>query len=380
MKSYDVIIIGRGLSALSTAWHLRRLGIGRVCLMAPNQNWSNCISFSGHMATASLHDNISRTVHNLGVEAAKDLLALGRLGFSQLVDLLETWRLPHATGQVIRIGLSDHETTEMEVATKWLKENGFPSALKKASLPFHGCRSVQHDGTAAVSFDMQGLLSRLEQDLNAETMVTTVGSLEEKESGVVVNTSCGKKFHSEIVVAACHAGIKTLVPELATALVNHADQRVEFDLVEGDAPIEPGDHVLAEHSHFWVTYTHQKRLIAGGARFLRKWGGVEAESATVMDHVSTTVKNKWEDIFDIKLSEPISARGFIELYACDELPIIGPMFGNSRILVTSGYMNSGSSFALAAGQGLAEYVATGKSKSVSSIFLPNRLRSLPESN
>ena len=182
------------------------------------------------------------------------------------------------------------------------------------------------------------------------------------------------------MVAACHAGIKTLVPELATTLVNHADQRVEFDLLEGDAPIEPGDHVLAEHCHFWVTYTHHKKLIAGGARFLRKWGGVEAESSTVMDHISTTVKKKWEDIFDIKLSEAISARGFIELYACDELPIIGPMFGNSRILVASGYMNSGSSFALAAGQGLAEYVATGKSKSVSSIFLPNRLRSLPESN
>lgn len=379
MNSYDVIIIGRGLSALSTAWHLRRLGIRRLCLVAPNRTWSNCGSYLGHTATVSLHDNITRSVHNLGADVARDLLALSRRGFSQLVDFLQTWNLPHATGQVIRLGLSEHEAVEMEIASKWLSENGFPSGHEKNSTSYSGCHSVQYDGAASVSFDMQELLNRFEKDLKTETIVTTVASLAEQPGCIAVNTSCGKKYHSELVVTACHEGIKNLVPDLASTLVNHADQRIEFELVRGKIPLMPGDHVLAGHGHFWATYTRQKRLIAGGAKFLRKWGGVEAASASVMDNVSMAVKKKWEEVFAIKLSAPISTRGFIELYACDELPVIGPMYGNSRILVASGYRNSGGSFALVAGQSLAEFITTGNSKTLSPRFLPIRLRSLPES-
>jgi len=188
------------------------------------------------------------------------------------------------------------------------------------------------------------------------------------------------KFHCELVVVACHDGIKQLVPDLAPALINHADQRIEFKILGGHIQLNPGDHVVAGHNHYWLTYSHRRSVIAGGARFLRKWGGVEAEGAPVINDITKTVKEKWEQILNIKLSPPQSANGFIELYACDELPIIGPMFGQSRILVASGYMNSGASFSLAAAQGLAELITKGHSASVSPNFWPARLRSLPESN
>ena len=378
MKSYDVIIVGRGLSALSTAWHLKRLGIRRLAIIAPKRDTSNCASCSGHTATASLFENISRTVHNLGEDVAQDLLSLARHGFSQLADFIDRWDMANATGQVIRLSLSDHETREMDVATRWLENHGYPASHDKKRRSSSGCHSTQYDGAAAVSFDMGILLEHLENDINVDTMLTTVSSIERHSSEIVVHTSCGEKYPCEIVVTACHEGIKTLVPELANALINHADQLIELELQQGRIALAPGDHLLAGHGHFWLTYTHRKRLVAGGATFLRKWGGIEADRALVMDTVSKTIKETWEDVLRIRLSDPIYAHGLIELYACDERPIIGPMYGDSRVLVTSGYRNSGASFAMAAGHGLAEFIAAGTSKSIPAAFLPSRLRSLPE--
>lgn len=379
MKHYDVIIVGRGLTGLSTAWHLKRLGIRRIVLIAPKRMTSNCGSLLATMATTTLHDNISRPVHNLGADITRTLLATTRHGFSQLADLLDCWNLSHAVGQVRRIALTDHETEEMEIATTWLESHGFPARHTKRPSKYHGCKSLQLDGAASLSFNSKDLLNKMEQEIKVDSISSTVTSMTTQSSGLLVQTACGERYQGEIVVAACHEGIRKLIPDLSESLVNHADQSVEFELLRGELPINPGDHVLAGHGHYWLTYHHQKRLTAGGCKFLRKWAGVEAEKATVMTEISQTLKNKWEEIFAIQLSEPKSSLGFLELCACDELPIIGPMYGDSRVLVASGFINSGVSLAMAAGQGLAEFITAGKSQTISPVFLPARMRSLPES-
>jgi glycine/D-amino acid oxidase-like deaminating enzyme len=63
---------------------------------------------------------------------------------------------------------------------------------------------------------------------------------------------------------------------------------------------------------------------------------------------------------------------------CDELPIIGPMFGESRILVGTGYMGLGLSWGFLAGKCLANLVAKGKSPMLPSRLTPARLRSLEQ--
>jgi glycine/D-amino acid oxidase-like deaminating enzyme len=379
MKSYEVVIIGRGLTALGVAWHLKRLGIKRICLVAPPRSSHNCASFLAHTATASLHENISRTVHNLGAPISRDLLDLTRRGFSQLANFVADWNLPHSVGEVLRFSLSDHETTEMDVATEWLNQHGFAASHDKnsASSQFF---STQFDGAASLSFDVKLFLETLEKEANVESFSTKIVSIYTDTKGATLSTPSSSKYHCELVVVACHDGIKQLVPDLAPALINHADQRIEFKILNGNIQLKPGDHALAGHNHYWLTYSHQRTLITGGARFLRKWGGVEADEAPVISDITKTVKEKWEQILKIKLSTPLATTGFIELYGCDELPIIGPMFGQSRILVASGYMNSGASFSLAAAQGLAELITKGYSTAVSPNFWPARLRSLPESS
>ena len=380
MKSYDVIIVGRGFAALSTAWHLKRLGIRRICLIGPTPTQDNCHSMLASCAFASLHDNITRAVHNLGPEVAKDLMFLARCGLFELTNHLERWSIDRALGQVIRLGLSEHETQEMKIATNWLSQNGYPAHhVEKPSFQ-KNCDSIQFDGAASISFDSDALMKRLETNSACDVWPTDVILAEQLGNSMRLKTSNGQIFESELAVLACHQGIKSLLPILAPTLVNHADQSVEFDIQSGHLHTNQGDHVIAGHGQLWFTHSHKNKLRAGGARFMRPWAGVEATEATASPAISLNIKQTIEKLLGVKLSRPKSAVGFIELLACDELPIIGPMFGNSRFLIASGFMNSSLSFRLAAGRGLAEFITQGRSSTVSDSFLPRRLRSLPESS
>jgi len=378
MKSYDVIIIGRGLTALSTALHLARLGIRRTCLIAPPPDTKNCHSLLIQAATATLQDNVTRPVHNHGSIVTRELLRLARSGLSELVELLQTFKIDHAYGQVRRLALSDHETREMAVATRWLVSNGFPASLIEE--PPLTCKSMQLDGAMSISFDARNLRAKLEKIAQCVIIEENVEELRADHGGVTLKTTSGRIHNAEVVVAACHTKIRNLIPELTSALVNHADQVVEFEVESGKPITRPGDYILVEHGQYWITHTYKGTIAAGGARHFRPWAGIEAVDAPVLENISAEIRKKIESIYGLTLSKVKLAHGLMEIHACDEIPIIGPMFGNSRVLVATGYMGSGATFACAAGKGLAEFIQHGKSTTIIDLFFPARLRSLPESN
>lgn len=379
MKSYDVIIIGRGVTALSTAWHLYQQGITRTCVIGPRPLPENCTSLHASHASVTISDNITRAAHNLGTPTTKELLTLSRTGFLDLINFAENSKIPYTLGEVLRFSTSEHENIEMTKAVDWLQDHGFPASLTKPAFPSTALK-IQKDGSAAASLDCRKLLQVLEKSSKIKVIETVASSLHRIRNGVEVKTIDGQCYTAEMLVAGCHLGIKSLIPELAPALVNHADQSMVFEIFEGKIPLNVGDLIYSDHSQFWMNYSDQKKIVAGGARYLRKWAGVEAESAPVLDHVISAVTTKLQELFPIRLSKPISALGCLDLRACDEQPIVGPMFGESRILIATGYMGNGLAFGFAAGKGLAEFIKTGTSKTIPTVFHPSRLRSLAESS
>ena len=378
MSSFDVIIIGRGITGLSAAWHLYRHGIRKICLIAPKISPETTATLGPGYASVSLHDNISRAVHGQGSEVAHAILNLNRTGFSGLLDFARERNIFHQVGQVSRFADSDLEAKEMTKAVAWLVANGFPASIEK-----NENRLVQRDGAAAASLDISMTLKFLEKESKAAVRSNSVKAIKSNSNGVDVSLEDDTIVSGEMVIAACHSGIKELIPEMEHTLVNHADQWMEFEVTKGTLPLAPGDLTFTAHSHFWMSCATQNTLRAGGARFLRKWAGIEAESAPVMGNITNAVKTKIEELFKsegVKLSDPVKASGILDIRACDEIPIIGPMFGDSRILLASGYMGSGLTLGFAAGQGLAEFVDAGKSKVIPSLFHPNRLRSLTETD
>ena len=375
MKTFEVIIIGRGVTGLSTAFHLAKSGIKKICLIAPPPTHADCSSLNAGYASITLHDNISRPVHGQGSETTRRLLDVNRAGFSGLLQFVQDQAINHSVGRVMRLASTPQEATEMRSAVQWLFKNGFP-----ASLSVMGTHCKQHDGAAAASIDIFSVLTRLEAQSMAQVVNDTAQSIRCGKDGVTVTTAGGEKVHAEMVVAACHRGIKNLIPEIAPALVNHADQWMEFNIIEGNLPMARGDLTFAEHSHFWMTHTYRGTLVAGGARFLRPWAGLEAEESSILKLVTSTVKQKVEDLFNITLSDPTQTIGAIDIRACDEIPIIGPMYGDSRILLASGFMGSGLTLGYASGLGLSEFIQFGQSKLIPKVFHPTRLRSLTETD
>jgi glycine/D-amino acid oxidase-like deaminating enzyme len=142
--------------------------------------------------------------------------------------------------------------------------------------------------------------------------------------------------------------------------------------------LTPGNLLLSDFSQYWISVTSDRKLRAGGARYLRKWAGVEAIEAHLDEKITSTVKKRIESLFDVKLSNPTLQHALLELRACDEIPIIGPMYDDSRVLMAGGYMGSGLTLGCAAGRGLSEFIIEGRSKTVPAIFHPKRLRSLAE--
>ena len=373
MKTYDITIIGQGITGLSAALHLNQAGFRNLCMIAPPTTPDNTATISTQYASVTLHDNISRFAHNLGSAMALSSVELNRKGFSSLLAFILAHKLEHQSGEVLRFADSEHESREMDVATNWLASHGFPAAIKRS-----GNTIVQRDGAASLCLNGSDILHALRNETLGQHIPDQVTGITSHANGITLSLATGEKINSEMVILACHRGIKDLLPTMSQSLVNHADQLV---YLRTDQPIKnarPGDVLFTQHSQFWAVIKTPNHVVAGGAKFLRKWGGIEANKADVLPQVTEAIAEKFTRILGVKHLTPMTSSGLIDLRACDERPIIGPMFGNQRILMGCGYMGSGITLGYAAGQGLAEFVSTGRSTLIPAYFHPSRLRSLPD--
>ena len=80
-------------------------------------------------------------------------------------------------------------------------------------------------------------------------------------------------------------------------------------------------------------------------------------------------------VLKVDLAEENEVSTRLECKACDELPLIGPSHGGSRILLGTGYGLHGIGLGFMAGKCLAELIHFGKSDALPRICWPERLRS-----
>jgi glycine/D-amino acid oxidase-like deaminating enzyme len=376
VKIYEVAIVGRGVTGLSTANNLIAKGIQDLVLIGPDPKKMQGTAFGAHYAQISLHDNITRPAHNIGSHAAKALLQLNRLGYFELTKILPPIKFKISDGETARVASSEHEAAEMMKAVDWLSGNGFPARLATVG-PHH----VQYDGSGSMIFNPEDLQAALSEfsNVNLDVEHTEVEIVDSKRDFIELRLTDGKVVRAQMVVLACHLGIKKLLPVTEPVFINHADQCV---ILKSEKPFNyfsKGDVIFTMHSQFWMALKDSCTVVAGGARFLRKWAGIDAKEATVLPVVTERIALKCAETLGVARLKVQSTHGFIDLRSCDELPVIGPLFGESRILIAGGYMGSGITMGLAAGIGIAELIATGKSRAIDSIFFPSRFRSLPDS-
>jgi glycine/D-amino acid oxidase-like deaminating enzyme len=378
---FDIAIIGGGITGLSAAYHLQKLGFSRLCHFRKDPDHSTSIQTAGFVS-GGMADNFTRLSHPRGSATAKQIWSFCDLAYDTLLEYIRNAGIPHQTSERLRWMISEAEVAEAQKAVQQLNAEGFAGSYEPATPHVPGLSSTrwlgtQKEGSRAATVSVPLLL----QNLSAASKVTLFGEAQSFQSsgGPIEVTHAGGTVRAEFLVCAQHLSLGGLLPNLAESLVPYADQWSEFQLRDRTRtlPWQPGTVFSWQHSHIWGVVTGPNTLRIGGGRYLRAMAGIEAKVASYEQKIVQHLAEAWTGLWPELPIEPTGLGfGIRDCRPCDELPLIGPMFGESRVLVGTGYMGQGLSLGFMAGRCLAELIAD-KPTQLPRLLWPERLRSLP---
>ena len=344
----------------------------------------------------SLFDNITRVAHAYGLETAAAIYRFSQLARQSLIDFCAQQRIPIKLAPHLRLIVSSNELIESQQAVSLFQQAGFAArniatdADDAARLLLHNkethghmlpCNpaavsALQDDSLGGGCLDANLLCQRLQELSAVEHVPTAVEQLCWQQDNSCV-LQCGKRrLHCELVVLACHNHMVTLMPELEEIVIPYSDQWSSYR-AEGNQ-LAAGLVLTANHGHEWAVVISATEIHLGGARFLRRLAGTGDAVPRAEAKISAYLQQRF-----LKFLPAVAALHcertvpLIGVRPCDELPIIGPMYGNDRILLATGFMGNGLSWGFQAGKCLADLICRGHSDTLPRQLWPERLRALP---
>jgi glycine/D-amino acid oxidase-like deaminating enzyme len=383
-KEYHVVVIGSGITGLSTALHLKRLGISQIAMAQGNTLGSPSRLASGFCSGGHL-DNFNRLSHLHGMKLANDLWTYGHNAFDFLKRYSIDHRVAFKEGHRLRLITSSSELTEAREATAQLATLGLEGSLilQKPDSLHERILALQDDGFRGGFWISEALLSSLSTITANIHRIPAVKEIVHAPDGIRLILTDGMAIRTEVAVVAAHTNTGQLVPELAPALVPFVDQWSEFYFEKKTLPrwCIPGTTFSANHTHEWGVVISDRSLRYGGGRYLRHMAGVECTHAHVVPDIIKHLEQQLTRTFTSITPESISVTstyGMVDIKPCDELPIIGPMFGEPRLLIATGFGGQGPHMGLYAGAQIANLIAEGAAPNLPRALWPERLRALPE--
>ena len=384
-QNCQVAIIGAGITGLATAYHLTRAGITDIVVLNDPAHTPASMNTAG-FTFASLFDNITRVAHAYGLETAQAIYRFSQQAHHNLIAFCQQQHIPIQLAPHLRLIVSSNEQIESQKAVALFQQAGFaarnlaPDADDKAHpLPCNPdvVLSLQDDGMGGGGHLDGALLCACLQELSkAKHLSSAVTHLSWQQDNSCV-VQCGEhNIHCELVVLACHHHMITLMPELEEIVIPYSDQWSSYRAT--GKQLKAGLVLTANHGHEWGVVVSDNEIHLGGARFLRRLAG----TGDAVPHADAKITAYLQQRF-LKFLPSLSAlhcqstTPLIGVRPCDELPIIGPMYGNDRILLATGYMGNGLSWGLQAGKCLADLICHGHSQALPRQLWPERLRALP---
>jgi len=388
-RKHSVIVIGSGITGLSAALHLRTEKIRDVVIISDRSQKASSAHCPGLLFGGTL-DNFTRHHHAWGIEFAKEIWQFGESGVHLALQFCRDHQIPIVGGDRLRFASDPLEKKELEQAVSLLSKSGFDAKFEPIASRTLGASSplknedrlaLQIEKNSAAIVDSNRFLAGiLSATGNPEIVDGDVLSLSTNAGGVAAHLRDGEVVHGEMVLVASHLSIPLLIPQLSPAIVPFSDQwhRIRFADPVFEKAIA-GSVFSFQHSYFWGSILSATESLIGGGRHLRRFAGFEAANADLSEKSSTWVLNVLQKLTGYtKAPEIVHSCALRDCRPCDELPIIGPMFGEPRILVGTGYSGNGLATGFHAGKCLAALIANGTSSTLPSGFLPTRLRRLAD--
>ena len=376
-KNYDVLILGSGVSGLSTAYHLSKENSCEVALISAKAEKKEQSSFC-HMTMGGFFDNITRLEHQWGEAKARDLWKFSQDAYNYGHTLSSELGVSHKVGARFRMALSLEEEKEISEAIRLLKRNSFYSSKEKSikGICSKTVIAIQKEGLQGGWISRDELLEKLEVEIKDKVtrLYDLVTSVKKHKDFVEVELESGERIHSKMLVLCCHQKINQLFPDMRYLLIPYQDEShlVSFSSNKNNFN---GTTFSSYHGHVWGSFLSENFVQFGGARFLRKEAGVGFEEASFHPKIKSFLLNEFKSYFPSFTSVKIE-KSFcgIEFRPQDELPLIGPVLSEENILMASGFMGQGLTLGLKAGKILSKFILQGEISDTEKLFLPTRFR------
>jgi glycine/D-amino acid oxidase-like deaminating enzyme len=146
-------------------------------------------------------------------------------------------------------------------------------------------------------------------------------------------------------------GIGQLEPRLADSLIPYCDQWHKVNFLNSAEPIKKPYLLTFQHGNIWIILINDTLALIGGARFVRPLAGVGENKAVINQKQSSFLEGYFKKVLPMLLNPKIDpGHAIIDIRPCDELPIIGPMYGSASTYIATGYMGIGLSLGFFAGK------------------------------
>jgi glycine/D-amino acid oxidase-like deaminating enzyme len=336
-------------------------------------------------------DHLTRFIHRLGPQLGPEVWSINQLGFKEISDYCLDQEISIKFGTQRCDALSEPEFGELKIfdhqarSLTRIPQSQMQLNTTLGNMPTHGSL-IHHTGSSAW-IETKDLARHLLAQIAHYPRLPAIARLDSDAEGISLTCSSPTlRVKAEIVIVACHIKTAEILPDLDPILINLVDQWDEFEFTDSrpSLSLKPGDFFKLNYGQTWGMITPDLKLRVGGSRFLR---GEKADSIQAKDNpFKEGSHSKKISTFHTKIchqiaspsSSHIRSQTFVDILPCDELPIIGPMYNDSRVLLATGFYGFGLPLVSLAGQWLAQIIDQGKAPALLPCFLPNRLRSLSD--
>lgn len=392
-KTADVLIVGAGPLGWACAQLLSQKKINTVVVDPALKNSSLFWAEQGlNLFWPSLNDPPTRAVVAHGNKMAHWLQNYCKHGVELVPTLFSAKQIKKI--DCIRIGLLSHEVEELDKACALhlgLKKSSIQRKCPIYEESSHGFLYTPEKSTSA------------EKNRSSNSFLTVHSSrcveLEESKDHCIAVIESGEKITSEMVILANGYQISSFEPWLKNMLVPMSDI---YTLWSTNVPCEANakafavraasGHVAAvfspclsqnSHKEFWNVRMTGPRFMLPSAGVGLDLSGQPVENILV-DKIQTWLTSQLLSALTEKLGQPhqkdlqahcTESRFGVDCLPCDELPILGDVGRQGRILASTGWLGCGWSASLQSAAIIAEIIETGASAKLASLLRPKRWRS-----
>lgn len=386
-RKFSVIIVGGGITGLSTLYHCKRNGINDICLIDTDLDSTQSSSlYAPPYVTQSWEGNITRLAHAFGSEDAQKLRNFGVDAYDHLVKYLISNKVTFWQNHNLRFLCSKKEYIEGERAVEILNNWGQAAYIHKIEKSQYGIYGVQGDGLKSAWVSPRMILDSLKTNIGRDSLVLgKVNEIIEQYDGTLqLKLDTKRKISCEMLVLAAHLGIANLLPQFEKVLIPVTDQYCIYKFAskekrEKQVTLLPevGQVFQCQYGYEWGAFGPDHQLCLGGGRQLRLYAGIGQTNAQYDHKIEEQVKKNFLKRFShIELQKNIEFFSGKEIIPCDEKPLLGPLPSNQRILIATGFINRGLSQGFFAGYCLSQLIDKGVSKTIPDPLSIQRLRSL----